>query len=107
MSEKELYPKTIAIIAYLHLIGAIIALFMNLENKNSFASFHIRQGLGLSLTQILCGYFIGYFNSFMITFSFWIFVSILWFYGFWHAINNQMKPIPLLGNYFQKIFNKV
>ncbi len=33
--------KTIAIIAYLTFIGTIIAYFMNSENRNQFASFHI------------------------------------------------------------------
>ncbi|MGB1450928.1 MAG: hypothetical protein ACPG7E_04370, partial [Marinirhabdus sp.] len=39
--------KTIAIISYITFIGLIIAFVMNNEKKNSFASFHIRQSLGL------------------------------------------------------------
>jgi len=45
--------KTIAIIAYLTLIGFIIAIVMNSSKKSAFASFHIRQMLGLMLLSLL------------------------------------------------------
>ncbi len=38
--------KTAAITSYILGIGVFIAMSMNGEDKNSFASFHIRQGLG-------------------------------------------------------------
>ena len=34
--------KTIAITSYILIVGVLIAMSMNSENKNSFASFHIR-----------------------------------------------------------------
>ena len=43
--------KNTAIVAYLTIIGSIIAIFMNQEeNKSEFSSFHIRQALGLFLS---------------------------------------------------------
>ena len=39
--------KNIAIISYLTLIGTIIAILMNNEDKSEFARFHIRQALGI------------------------------------------------------------
>ena len=44
--------KTIAIISYLTFIGTIVAFVMNNEKKNSFASFHIRQMVGILLLGI-------------------------------------------------------
>ena len=41
--------KNIAVIAYLTIIGAIIALFMNNEPKHTFARVHTRQAFGLHL----------------------------------------------------------
>jgi uncharacterized membrane protein len=38
----------------------------------------------------------------MIAAPMWIFVSILWTYGIFTAISGDTKPIPLLGNLFQK-----
>ena len=38
--------KTTAVVAYITIIGTIIAYFMNLEPKDRLASFHIRQAFG-------------------------------------------------------------
>lgn len=95
--------KTAAITSYILLIGVLIAMSMNSgEEKNSFASFHIRQALGLSITFISLGLIISHFDNPIITFSMWIFLSVLWTFGIFNAINGITKPIPLLGNYFQK-----
>ena len=77
---------------------------MNFESKNKFASFHIRQALGLSILFIALGLVISNFGSPMITFSMWIFMSVLWSYGMITAIKGQMISVPLIGNLFQTIF---
>jgi len=97
--------KTAAITSYILIVGVLIAISMNSENKNSFASFHIRQALGLSITFLSLGLIVSNFDSFMITVTMWIFVSVLWTYGFFTAIKGEMKPLPLLGNLFQKVFH--
>ena len=73
-------PKTIAIVAYLTIIGWIIALVMNNNNKSEFASFHIRQSLGIILLGV-AGRIVGElpligWASFAI--YFFVFVSIWW-----------------------------
>jgi uncharacterized membrane protein len=97
--------KTAAITSYILIVGVLIALSMNSENKNSFASFHIRQALGLSITFVSLGLIVSNFDSLMISATMWIFVSILWTYGFFTAIKGDTKPLPLLGNLFQKAFH--
>ena len=99
--------KTAAITSYILFVGVLIAMSMNSENKNSFASFHIRQALGISLTFISLGLIISNFDSLMISAPMWISVSILWSYGIFSAINGTTKPVPLLGNYFQKWFKSI
>ena len=100
--------KTAAITSYILIIGVFIAMSMNSgEDKNAFASFHIRQALGLSLTFISLGLIISHFDSMMISAPMWISVSILWTYGIFSAIKGESKPVPLLGNYFQKAFQSI
>ncbi|UPQ78664.1 hypothetical protein M0M57_13685 [Flavobacterium azooxidireducens] len=99
--------KNAAIVAYLTIIGSVIAIFMNSENKSSFASFHIRQALGIFLTFFALGYPIGYFDSWMISFAFYIFFFILWIFGFMGALNNEEKKVPLLGDFYQNIFKSL
>ncbi len=99
--------KIAAITSYVLVVGVLIAMSMNSESKNSFASFHIRQALGISLTFISLGLIISNFDSLMISAPMWISVSILWSYGIYSAINGTTKPLPLLGNYFQKWFKSI
>lgn len=96
--------KSTAITAYILVVGALIAMSMNAESKNPYASFHIRQALGLSLLFIIIGSFISSFNNLTVTFPFWIFISVLWGYGIITAIKGETTPMPLVGKYFQKLF---
>lgn len=103
MNEIEQGKQT-AWISYLTIVGTIIAIFMNNETKNPFASFHIRQALGIFLTFFLLGYPVGYFDSWMISTSFWVFILILWLFGFMSALNGEQKEVPFLGKLFQNLF---
>lgn len=99
--------KKIATISYITIIGTIIAATMNSETKNSFAAFHVRQSLGIFLTFFGLGYIIGYFNSWMITSAFWVFIFILWMYGFLGALEGKTRMVPILGPLFQELFKGV
>jgi uncharacterized membrane protein len=99
--------KTAAITSYIIIVGVLIALSMNSENKNQFASFHIRQGLGLTLTFIILGVSISYFDNIMIAAPMWIFISILTIYGIFTAAKGELTPLPLLGKLFQKTFKNI
>jgi uncharacterized membrane protein len=99
--------KTAAIISYILIVGPLIALSINSENKNTFASFHIRQGLGITLTFITLGLTISHFESIMIAAPMWIFISILSIYGIFTAAIGETRPLPLLGIFFQKWFKMI
>ena len=99
--------KSIAITSYILIVGVLIALSMNSENKNRFASFHIRQGLGLTLTFIVLGVSISSFESILVAAPMWIFVSVLTIYGIFTAAKGETTPLPLLGNWFQKWFKNI
>lgn len=98
-----------AIISYLTIIGVIIAYYLNNEEKNAstFASFHIRQSLGLWLTFFALGYMVGIFDSWLITASFYLFFAILFIFGFINAINRKTQPVPLVGALYQNIFSNL
>jgi uncharacterized membrane protein len=100
--------KGLAIISYLTIIGTIIAYFMNNDKKSEFTSFHVRQSLGLWLTYFLVGYIlVSPFNSWFITFGFWIFFGVLFIYGLINAISGKTQTVPLLGELFQKWFSSL
>jgi uncharacterized membrane protein len=105
MSNTIEEGKTAAITSYILIVGVMIAISMNSETKNPFASFHIRQALGLTVTFLSLGLMVSNFDSLMISATMWIFVSVLWTYGIFTAIRGEMKPLPLLGKIFQKAFH--
>lgn len=97
--------KNIAIIAYLTIIGLIIAFVLNNEKRNDYATFHIRQSLGIFLTFFIGGIiryipFIGWILSIVIL----ILVVVLWIVGIINAANGNKKPVPLLGEYYNNLF---
>ena len=94
--------KSTAITSYILIVGVLIAMSMNSEKKNPFASFHIRQSLGLSLLFISLGLIVSPFDSPNISIAMWVFVSVLWGFGLFSAIRGETTPVPLLGNLFQK-----
>ncbi|WP_296150055.1 hypothetical protein [uncultured Flavobacterium sp.] len=99
--------KNIAIVSHITIIGTIIAIIMNNDSKNTFASFHIRQTLGIFLLFFALGYPVGLFDSWMISSSLYIFIFILWAYSFISALQGQMNLIPFLGSFFQKFFKNL
>ncbi len=100
--------KTTAIIAYLTLIGLIIAFVMNNEKKNAFAALHIRQALGLGLTGLalaivnvipILGWILGLFGSLLLV--------VLWVIGLIGALNGKEKLVPILGKKYQEWFKSI
>ncbi len=99
-----------AIISYITIIGIIIAYYLNNEDhkKSAFASFHIRQSLGLWLLFIVVNLSITRnFDIFMLRASVYIFFFTLIIYGLSNAIGRKSQPVPLLGNLFQKLFSNL
>ncbi len=108
MTEKIIQEgKSYAIISYITIIGTIIAFFMNNDKKNEFASFHIRQALGLWLTFFALGYVVQFFDRWLITFAFWLFFGILFIYGFMNAFAGKPQMVPIVGEFYQKIFSSI
>jgi len=107
MTENDIEKgRQNAIISYLTIIGVIVAFYLNNEpdKKSAFASFHIRQSLGLWLTFWALGYIIGSFDSWLVTSAFYLFFAVLFIYGFTNAIGRKAQSVPLLGDFYQKIF---
>lgn len=100
--------KKIAIISYITIIGLVIAFVMNNDKKLSFASYHIRQSLGLAATSLslfiigmvpILGWIINIFGFFVLLY--------MWVMGLMNAINEREKSVPILGKKFETWFDNV
>lgn len=93
--------KTVAIICHFTLIGWIIAIIMHSNNKTELGSYYLRQMIGMFLTMFVLSW-IPFLNllAILVLFIFWI-ISLI------GAINEEKKPIPLLGELFQDWFKGI
>ena len=99
--------KMMAIISYLTVIGTLIAFIMNQNKHNYFASFHIRQAIGIFMLGLLVN-FINRFISFDgLDMILGIGVLVLWVMGIIGAIKGEEKLVPLLGEQFQEWFRNI
>ncbi|MGR7814180.1 DUF4870 domain-containing protein [Lacinutrix undariae] len=98
--------KKLAVVSYLTFIGLIISIVMNLEKRNEFTFFHIRQMLGLIVMLLLSNSVEKYINSWAGT-VLWAVTLLCWIFGIVMAIKEEAKPIPVVGEFFQKWFSSV
>ncbi len=95
--------KDIALIAYITIIGLIIAFVMNSEKKHAFAQFHIKQSLGIALTGLAISILsIIPFLGWLISFFGFFFIVFLWIMGLMNAINGKEEAVPLLGEKYKE-----
>ena len=97
--------KTTAIVCYLTLIGFIVAVIIHGNNKTRLGAYHLRQALGLMLSFIAVGFcWVVPIIGWIVGYCAWLALIVLWVIGLLSAINGQQKPVPLLGEHFQKWF---
>jgi len=93
-------PKVVAIVSYITIIGWIIALVLN-NPKSEFASFHIRQVLGIFLLGIVLSIIP------VVNLIAWVIPLVLWILGLISAIQGEKKLVPVVGAYFQDWFKSL
>lgn len=109
--------KTVAILSYLTLIGFIIALVLNSDqrNKSELGVFHLRQALGIFLTGFILGLangifvfipFLGWLMNLVII-GCMIALFVFWILALVAAINGEKKAIPVLGDFYQNTFSGI
>jgi uncharacterized membrane protein len=91
-------PKAKAIISHLTIIGWVVALVFNEREKDPFASFYIRQMLGMYLILLIAN-IIPIVNVIVsiVVFAFWL-ISLI------NAVDDKFYKFPWVGDYFQDIF---
>ena len=98
--------KAMAILSYFTFVGLIIAIIMNLEKKNPFTYFHVRQMLGLVIMLIASNIIEKYVDSWLGTIG-WVITFVSWLFGLFYALKSEAKPIPIIGEKFQEWFQNI
>ncbi len=100
--------KTVAIVAYLTLIGFLVAIIIHSNKKTKLGAFHLRQMLGFMLSwfAVIILLIIPIIGWILIP-VFYICMIVLWVMGLIAAINGRMKPMPVVGPMYQKWFGTI
>lgn len=99
--------KTNAIICHFWVIGLIIAFVLNMNKKNSFSNFYIRQMIGLNLLSFLNTWVV---YKYLGSFAGWIvgvILFVLWIISFMAVLKGKKKLIPIFGAQFQDWFKGI
>lgn len=96
--------KTLGILAYATFIGAIIAYFLNKEEKHAFATWHIKNMFGLIIMYFISYVLSGQENLWLVGAIFFYTSAIAWLVSIIFAITNKQKGIPFLSEKFQTWF---
>lgn len=104
--------KGMAVVAYITIIGWVVSYleFKKRTEKSALVNYHLGQSLGLILSSVVLGivlsivvgiipslYFLGYLLS--------LATLILLLLGIVTANSGVMKPLPLVGKFFEGRFN--
>ncbi|WP_339831686.1 hypothetical protein [uncultured Altibacter sp.] len=99
--------KTVAILAYITIIGWIIALVMHNDKKTDFGAFHIRQALGIMVVAVVLSIIISVVGIPILGWILQLAILVFWILGFIGAIQGEKKLVPLLGEQFQDWFKGI
>jgi len=95
-AEPYAMEKVVAVLSYITLLGWFIAIVLHGAHKSTFASFHLRQSLGLIITGALLA---------LIPLIGWLLnvgVCCAWFFALYHVVKGHEEEIPLLGRFYQE-----
>lgn len=93
-----------ALVAYFGLIGIIISASINVEKKDVFITYHLKQAAFIT-SIILCLNFMNLqHDNTTFRLLIWALSLSLKSIGIYFVIQNKMTPIPFIGNVAQKIF---
>lgn len=101
--------RTVAILSYLTIIGFIVALVLHSNKKTALGGYHLRQCLGMIVTAIalsIGGMVLAFIPiiGWLAVLAAWIGFLVLWVMGLIAAASGQQKPVPVVGDYYQKWF---
>jgi uncharacterized membrane protein len=99
--------KTRAIIAHITLIGWIIAIVMNnSETKDKYASFYIRQMLGIIIIGVSLSV-VGMILPTILGSILPLLAIVPWILSLVNATQDKMEPLPVVGDMFQDWFKSL
>ncbi|MWB93060.1 DUF4870 domain-containing protein [Flavobacterium sp. GA093] len=102
--------KNLSILSYITIIGWIVAFVKSkdLNPKSDLVTYHLKQGLGIFLVSFAVNIILSIIVMTVTSLYFLNYIGyaifILWIFGIINAVNQQKKPIPIIGKMFENQF---
>lgn len=106
MVEERKEETMWALLVYLLSIVGVIIVYFTDKKKNDFVMYHTKQSIALFIISVLIslvGGVIPVLGWFLIMPLGYLFVVILWVLGILNALKGERKPLPLIGEYADKL----
>jgi uncharacterized membrane protein len=104
--------KTLSIVSYITIIGWVIAYVShnNGTEKASLSRYHLKQSLGVGILGIIIGIVINVIAFIVPSLATILSLAslailVLWVFGIINAVNEQEKPVPVVGSMFENKFS--
>jgi uncharacterized membrane protein len=108
MSTQSLVtPRNISIVAYITVIGFIVAMFFNNKSRTPLSDFHVRQALGVHLIAAAGRFLVWITGIKFLGILLSIAAVLLLVLGVVDALKGRREPLPFVGTYFQEWFKSV
>ncbi|QSB29197.1 DUF4870 domain-containing protein [Flavobacterium sp. CLA17] len=102
--------KTLSILSYITIIGWIVAFVKSkdLTPKSDLVTYHLKQGFGIFLVSFAVNIILSVVVMTVTSLYFLNYIGyaifMLWIFGIINAVNEQKKPIPIIGKMFEDQF---
>lgn len=103
--------KLVAILSYFWPIGLIIHYASS--NRTELGAFHVRQATGLVILSVAVSILAGILSLIGIRFLSIVFrvinigIFVLWIIGIVNAVKEEKKPLPIVGEMFDKMLEAI
>lgn len=95
--------KAKAIIAHITIIGWVIALILNMNDKDEFTSYYIRQYLGIMIAALLGNLLLAMISG-TLAMIWGVIILVIWLMSLIGAITDKQSETPVVGHLFQEWF---
>lgn len=100
--------KTLSIVAYITIIGWLIAYFSGKDKADALLKYHLKQSLGLAIVSIIFNVALMVVASIVPSLAFLgligYVIMVFWILGIINAANGALKPVPVFGKAFENQF---
>lgn len=101
MSSGANNDKVFSILSYLGIL--ILVPLLVSQNRSSSLNYHINQGLGLIIVSVVGWIVLSFIHMWYLMNIWQLLILVLVIIGIINVSKNEMKPLPVIGNWFHLI----